>query len=58
MTSKIIEGADILEVLHDYPQLRDFVLSLYNCQYDKFFTTLGEFERGKCVCVCVCVVSV
>ncbi|CAI8044246.1 26S proteasome non-ATPase regulatory subunit 6 [Geodia barretti] len=43
--SKIIEGADILEVLHGYPELREFVLSLYNCQYDKFFRTLIWLEQ-------------
>lgn len=42
MKIQIIEGADILEVLHGYPELREFVLSLYNCQYDKFFRTLSE----------------
>jgi 26S proteasome regulatory subunit N7 len=32
-------------VLHGYPELREFVLSLYNCQYDKFFRTLIWLEQ-------------
>ena len=50
---QIINGADILEVLHDYPELRDFVMSLYNCQYDQFFRTLGE-RSDSVVAGCEC----
>lgn len=43
--TKIIEGADILEILHGYQELREFVLSLYHCQYDKFFKSLIWLEQ-------------
>ena len=40
--TQIINGSDILEVLHDYPELSEHINSLYSCQYDKFFRTLSE----------------
>lgn len=42
---QIVRGSDILEVLHDYPELADHVNSLYSCQYDQFFRTLMWAER-------------
>ena len=39
---QVINGTDILEVLHDYPELAQFVHSLYYCRYDNFFRSLGE----------------
>ena len=38
----MIDGADILEVLHDFPELSSHVQSLYHCRYDEFFKSLCE----------------
>ncbi|XP_064399836.1 26S proteasome non-ATPase regulatory subunit 6-like [Halichondria panicea] len=47
----IVNGTDILEILHDYPELHDHVTSLYHCRYDDFFKSLiwaeNEF-KGDC----------
>lgn len=40
--SQIVNGSDILEVLHEYPELAQHINSLYRCQYDQFFRTLSE----------------
>lgn len=51
LKEKVINGADILEVLHSFPELNQYVYSLYNCQYDKFFESLmwveEEFKRDR-----------
>ena len=39
---QIINGTDILEVLHDFPELKQYVHSLYYCQYDEFFKSLSK----------------
>lgn len=39
---QVIQGASVLEVLHGYPELSQFVHSLYHCQYDRFFRSLSE----------------
>lgn len=41
---QVVNGSDILEVLHDYPELSTHVNSLYNCQYDQFFRTLSKYS--------------
>ncbi len=38
----MINGADVQEVLHGYPELNQYVNSLYYCQYDKFFESLSK----------------
>ena len=43
---QIIHGADILEVMHDYPELSQFVHSLYYCRYNEFFRSLSECGPG------------
>ena len=42
--SQIVNGTDILEILHDYPELSNHVNSLYNCCYDDFFRSLSKFQ--------------
>ncbi len=34
----------MLEVLHGFPELLQYVNSLYYCQYDKFFESLGKLS--------------
>jgi len=43
---KVVNGAEILEVLHQLPVASQFLLSLYNCHYADFFLALGK-KRGK-----------
>ena len=33
----VIKGSEILEVLHQCPQVKKYLFSLYNCQYAEFF---------------------
>jgi len=44
LTKKIVEGADINEVLHELPLFKKYIYSLYNAQYADFFVALGELE--------------
>jgi 26S proteasome regulatory subunit N7 len=41
----VIKGSEILEVLHQTPQVKQYLFSLYNCQYGEFFTALGNLEQ-------------
>jgi len=43
---KVVNGAEILEVLHQLPVTSQFLLSLYNCHYADFFLALG-MKRAK-----------
>jgi len=45
LRSKVTKGSEILEVLHSLPDVRDFLFSLYNCQYDVFFLNLARVEQ-------------
>ena len=33
----VIKGSEILEVLHQLPGAKNYLFSLYNCQYAEFF---------------------
>lgn len=44
LRSKVIKGSGILEVLHDLPDLQEYLFSLYDCQYAKFFEKLAWLE--------------
>eukprot|EP00731_Ephydatia_muelleri_P003686 Em0001g3686a len=49
LKEKVINGTDIREVLHSFPELKDYVESLYYCRYDEFFRSLFWVEREfKC----------
>ena len=39
---QVIKGAEILEVLHSLPNIRQYLFSLYECRYSVFFQSLGE----------------
>lgn len=39
---QVIKGAEILEVLHSLPGVRQYLFSLYECRYSIFFQSLGE----------------
>lgn len=42
---KVINAPEILEVINDIPVIGDFSNSLYNCEYNKFFTSLAAIEQ-------------
>merc|ERR1712107_132442 len=41
---QVIQGSEILEVLHQIPEVNQYLFSLYNCQYAEFFQCLGKVE--------------
>ncbi|KND05068.1 proteasome regulatory particle lid subunit RPN7 [Spizellomyces punctatus DAOM BR117] len=43
--AKVINAPEILEVLHEIPNLSDFANSLYNCHYSQFFQSLAAIEQ-------------
>jgi len=44
LREKILRGAEIQEVLHSQPQLKRFLMSLYECKYAEFFKNLALIE--------------
>ena len=42
LRDKVIKGAEILEVLHGLPQVKNYLFSLYECRYADFFKCLGK----------------
>ena len=44
LRDKIIKGSEILEVLHSNSDVKDYLFSLYNCQYADFFKNLAHVE--------------
>lgn len=47
LRDKVVKGSEILEVLHSEPFVKDYLFSLYNCQYAEFFTNLAEVETDR-----------
>lgn len=45
LREKVVKGAEILEVLHQCPEIQEYLFSLYNCQYKQFFVKLAWVER-------------
>jgi len=45
LRDKVIKGAEIQEVLHSAVDVKNFLFSLYNCQYADFFKNLAEVEN-------------
>ncbi|XP_044758701.1 26S proteasome non-ATPase regulatory subunit 6 [Coccinella septempunctata] len=45
LRDKVIKGSEILEVLHSEPFVKEYLFSLYNCQYSEFFTNLARVEE-------------
>uniref|UniRef100_U5EX74 26S proteasome non-ATPase regulatory subunit 6 n=1 Tax=Corethrella appendiculata TaxID=1370023 RepID=U5EX74_9DIPT len=44
LRDKVVKGAEIQEVLHSLPDVKEFLFSLYNCHYSDFFKTLAQVE--------------
>ncbi|CAH1984360.1 unnamed protein product [Acanthoscelides obtectus] len=44
LRDKVVKGSEILEVLHSEPFVKEYLFSLYNCQYAEFFKNLAEVE--------------
>lgn len=42
LRDKVVRGAEILEILHAKPELREYLMSLYDCRYAGFFKSLGN----------------
>ncbi|XP_038864953.1 26S proteasome non-ATPase regulatory subunit 6 [Salvelinus namaycush] len=45
LREKVIKGAEILEVLHSLPAIRQYLFSLYECRYSVFFQSLATVEQ-------------
>lgn len=45
LREKVVKGSEILEVLHNSPDIRAYLFSLYECQYDLFFQKLAYVEK-------------
>jgi len=45
LRDKVIKGAEIQEVLHGLPDVKKYLLALYNCHYSEFFLSLAEVEQ-------------
>ncbi|KAI8843470.1 26S proteasome subunit RPN7-domain-containing protein [Chytriomyces cf. hyalinus JEL632] len=43
--TKVINAPEILEVIHDIPNLAEYANSLYKCEYAQFFTSLAAIEQ-------------
>ncbi|XP_022645795.1 26S proteasome non-ATPase regulatory subunit 6-like [Varroa jacobsoni] len=44
LREKVIRGSEILEVLHGLPDIKEYLFSLYQCQYATFFRRLAMVE--------------
>jgi len=44
LQEKVINGAEIQEVLHSQPKLKSYMMSLYECKYGEFFRSLAAIE--------------
>lgn len=44
LRDKIIKGSEILEVLHSNLDVKNYLFSLYSCQYSEFFVNLANVE--------------
>ncbi|KAG8435868.1 hypothetical protein GDO86_007093, partial [Hymenochirus boettgeri] len=47
LREKVIKGAEILEVLHSLPTVRQYLFSLYECRYGVFFQSLGKMNEMR-----------
>ncbi|KAK2151699.1 hypothetical protein LSH36_354g02018 [Paralvinella palmiformis] len=45
LREKVIHGSEILEVMHSLPNIKQYLFSLYNCQYNDFFKSLALMEQ-------------
>jgi 26S proteasome regulatory subunit N7 len=44
LRDKVIKGAEIQEVLHQLPDVKEYLFSFYNCQYAEFFINMTKVE--------------
>nr|QBH74006.1 26S proteasome non-ATPase regulatory subunit [Isotomurus palustris] len=44
LVDKIIKGAEIQENLHQQPEVKAFLMTLYECKYAEFFQNLAKIE--------------
>ncbi|CAG9858221.1 unnamed protein product [Phyllotreta striolata] len=44
LKSELIQNADMLQALYDAPVLKDYMFSLYDCDYKVFFSKLADVE--------------
>lgn len=44
LRDKVVRGSEILEVLHSNPEVKEYLTSLYDCQYAQFFQNLAKIE--------------
>ncbi|XP_067119028.1 LOW QUALITY PROTEIN: 26S proteasome non-ATPase regulatory subunit 6 [Centruroides vittatus] len=44
LREKVVKGSEILEVLHNCHDMNNYLFSLFNCQYEKFFKNLANVE--------------
>lgn len=47
LRDKVTKCAEILEVLHGLPAIRNYLFSLYECKYADFFKSLGKRSHFK-----------
>lgn len=45
LRKRVIRGSEILEVLHSLSDVRQYLFSLFNCQYHQFFQSLALVEQ-------------
>lgn len=45
LRKKVIRGAEIIEVLHGLPHVKEYLTSLYECRYADFFKGLAKVEQ-------------
>ncbi|XP_065829724.1 26S proteasome non-ATPase regulatory subunit 6-like [Oscarella lobularis] len=44
LKTKVVQGSEVQEILHQLPVAKSFLSSLYECKYGVFFRALGEVE--------------
>jgi 26S proteasome regulatory subunit N7 len=44
---QVVDAPEVLEVLHEIPHLEEYITSLYNCDYAKFFQALGRSHEQR-----------
>ncbi|KAJ8601492.1 hypothetical protein CTAYLR_006711 [Chrysophaeum taylorii] len=44
LKKKVVEGPEILQIIKQIPHLRELVVSLYDCEYARFFSNLLALE--------------
>ncbi|RKP34181.1 26S proteasome subunit RPN7-domain-containing protein [Dimargaris cristalligena] len=47
LKKKLIDAPEVLEVLVQAPQLEEYLKSLYDCRYAKFFQSLAAMEKNQ-----------